>query len=298
MTAKKRFFLNGLLLTAVGLSMRTATLFFNAFVSRTVGAEGMGLFTLIMTVYGFALTFATSGISLTMTRLVAGALGEGEAGRVKKILQAGTLYALAFGTVATVVLFFFSPLIATHAISDARAVSAMRILSASLIPSALLSVFSGYFVGVRRVAKNAVTQVIAQGGKILLTLLVLTRVSGGVEKACAVLSMKMTLTDALACLISYLQLLYDRRREKKNATVNTSLSCEGREVVAMALPLAFSAYIRSALLSLEHMLIPGRLRAGGATQADALASYGILHGMALPLLLYPMAPLSSLEPEQ
>ena len=73
MENKKRFFYNGIMLTAVGIAMRTVALFFNAFVTQKIGAEGMGLYTIVMTVYGFAVTFATSGISLTVTRLVASA---------------------------------------------------------------------------------------------------------------------------------------------------------------------------------------------------------------------------------
>ena len=61
----------------------------------------------------------------------------------------------------------------------------------------------------------------------------------------------------------------------------------------MAFPLAVSAYLRSALLTVEHILIPSRLRLYGQSAAASLASYGILHGMALPLVLYPMAPLTS-----
>ncbi len=143
MTGKKRFLWNGLLLTVLGVSMRTVTLFFNAFVTRTVGAEGIGLFTLIMTVYGFALTFATSGISLTVTRLVAEALGEEDEERVRRLLFSAVLYALFFSTVATLILWIFAPLIARGAISDIRAVRALRILSLSLIPSALLAVVGG-----------------------------------------------------------------------------------------------------------------------------------------------------------
>ena len=41
----KRFFYNGILLTALGISMRTVSLFFNAFITRTIGAEGVGLYT-------------------------------------------------------------------------------------------------------------------------------------------------------------------------------------------------------------------------------------------------------------
>ena len=87
MTNKKRFFYNGMLLTAVGLAVRTVSLFFSAFVSRTVGVEGVGLQTIIMTVYSLAVTFSTSGISLTTTRLVASAVGEGKSESVGQVLR-------------------------------------------------------------------------------------------------------------------------------------------------------------------------------------------------------------------
>ena len=63
MSEKMRFFRSGLLLTLVGLAMRTVSMFFGAFVSRTVGAEGTGLFTLVMSVYTVAVTFATSSVN-------------------------------------------------------------------------------------------------------------------------------------------------------------------------------------------------------------------------------------------
>ena len=47
----RKFFKSGILMTLVGLAIRTAAMLFGAFVSRTVGAEGMGLYTLVMTGY-------------------------------------------------------------------------------------------------------------------------------------------------------------------------------------------------------------------------------------------------------
>jgi len=64
-------------------------------------------------------------------------------------------------------------------------------------------------------------------------------------------------------------------------------------VSAIALPVAISAYMRSGLLTIEHILIPKGLIAYGAGNSAALASYGALHSMALPVVLYPAAILSS-----
>ena len=41
MEKKKRFFYNGIMLTEVGIAMSTVAIFFNAFITQKIGAEGM-----------------------------------------------------------------------------------------------------------------------------------------------------------------------------------------------------------------------------------------------------------------
>ena len=50
MSKRVRFFYNGLLLSAVGLVMRAVGLFLGAYISGVIGAEGIGLQSLIGTV--------------------------------------------------------------------------------------------------------------------------------------------------------------------------------------------------------------------------------------------------------
>ena len=203
MTNRRLFFYNGILLTMVGIAVRTVTLLFNAYVSRAVGAEGVGLFTLIGTVYGFAVTFATSGISLTMTRLVAGAIGEGREGEVRGILKSGILYSLFFGITASAALLFGAPFFAKYILADIRTVTSIRILSFSLVPIALSSVFSGYFIGVKRVTRNATAQVLSQIFRMVLTVALIANLSSlGVEYACIALSLGSMLSEMFFCAVS------------------------------------------------------------------------------------------------
>ena len=273
---KKRFFYNGILLTAVGITM------------RTVGAEGVGLYTLVMTVYNFAVTFATSGISLTMTRLVASAIGEGRRREVSRILAGGVIYALIFSLAATLVLLFGASAFAEYVLEDIRCAACLRILSPSLVPLALVSVFSGYFVGVRRVACNAATQILGQLFKIGITVFLVMQVADmGVEYSAAALSLGTTLTEIICFLFIFIEFLIERRGKEG------ARGAAFRSVTENAVPISLSAYIRQALLTVEHILIPKRLQKGGDDLSEALSSYGTLHGMALPLILYPMTTLSS-----
>lgn len=291
MTNRQRFFINGIMLSVVGLAIRSVSLALNSFITQNIGAEGVGLFTLVGTVYSFAVTFATSGISLTVTRTVSTALGEGRDDEVRGILRSSIIYSLIFSLFATLVLFFGAEYFALRVLSDQRCALPLKILSASLVPIALSSVFSGYFVGVKRVARNALVQVLGQVFKISITVgMVLHFAKYGVAVATVALSVSMTLTEISVFLVALLQFIVDKKRKLRKVR-----SREGHfhEVSAMALPLAVSAYIRSALLTLEHILIPKRLRDRGESHGESLSLYGILHGMALPMLLYPMSPLTS-----
>lgn len=288
MTNRKKFFFNGAILSAVGLSMRTVGLIFGAFVTRAIGAEGMGLYTLVMTVYSFALTLATSGIGLTVTRLVAAAIGDGRKSEVGRILRGAVLYALLFSLLSSLALSAGAGFLAKRIIHDGRSVRALRLLSLSLVPVALGAVFSGYFVGIKRVGVNSAVQVLSQLAKIAITVILVTKTAGlGTEKSVFALALGIVFAELISFLLMLLQFCVNRGRTKSGGM---AAICE---VSRTALPLAFSAYIRSGLITLEHTLIPKRLRDGGKNTAESLASYGALHGMALPLVLYPMSPLSS-----
>ena len=292
MSQRTRFFKSGITLTAVGLAMRTVSMLFGAYISRAVGAEGVGLYTVVMTVYSFAVTFATSGISLTVTRLVAGAIGEGREGDVGSLLRSATVYSLAFGISATALLFLGADFIGVRILADCRAVICLKILSLSLVPAGLCSVFSGYFVGVRRVGFNAAVQVVSQLAKIAITLFLVGRVSSdGIVASVSALSLGITLTELSAFLLILLEFIYDRH--KWGTRVEKFGKSKLREVSLSTLPLAISGYFRSILTTVEHILIPRRLMDGGESGGEAYSHYGSLHGMALPLVLYPMAPLTS-----
>ncbi len=58
-------------------------------------------------------------------------------------------------------------------------------------------------------------------------------------------------------------------------------------MLKVALPLAFSAYARSSLSTLEHMLVPRRLKKSGMSADRALSGYGVIQGMVMPIISFP-----------
>lgn len=289
----RTFLLNGLLLTLVALFMRFVGMAFQIFVTEEAGSEAIGLYSVIGGVYGFAVTLATSGIQLGTTRMISEALGRDDPAEVRSTRTVCFFYAFFFGLLATALLFFFAEPIGVYLLKDGRTVRALKILSCSLLPIALSSVLNGYFTAVRRVYKNAITGVLEQGARIGITILLLVYVfPRGIENACLALVLGSVLSELLSAILLGFLYFVERKRMTGGVSV-TSKSELCRRLCGIALPVAFSAYARSGLLTVEHMLIPIGLTAFFGERSMALSSFGILHGVVLPILLFPSAILSS-----
>lgn len=291
MKTKRQYLWNALLLTAVTLLMRTVSVAFNVYVSNRAGAEVMGLLSLVGSIYGFTVTLATSGIHLATVRSIAAGLERSGGAENCRILHACLRYAACFGTLATVLLLAFSRPIAFLLLRDARTLHALWMLSLTLLPIALASVLNGYFTAVRRAWKNALVQVSEQSVKITLTVYLLVVISPKTtEGIMLAVLLGGAVSESVSLLLNLLLYFLDKRHFRHLSPPKPSAKIS---VSAIALPVAISAYMRSGLLAIEHILIPRGLLAYGAGNSAALAAYGTLHGMALPVVLYPAAILSS-----
>ena len=286
--SKKNIFVyNAIILVAVSLIMRTVGIYFNVYISNKVGAEAMGVHSLICGVYNFSITLATSGINLAVTRLISEAQGKNRPDLRKKIMSTCLTYALIFGGVAAGLLFSMSEIISYRWLDDARCITPLRILALSLPCIACTSAINGYFTAIRNVVKNAFTVFFEQTIRISLTVVLLTTVlPSGIEYACIALALGSLAAEI--CSLIILALLYIFQKKQR---VTTTLSCAPplitKSLLNIALPVAFSAYIRSGLLTLEHALIPLGLKKYGMDTATSLSLYGTLQSMALPVVLFP-----------
>ncbi len=287
-----RFFYNSLLMVAVTLIMRAIGVGFNAYVAGKAGAQTMGLYSLLSGVYTFAVTLACSGIHLGTTRTVADALGKGDTALARKFAGRALALSLLFGVSSCILLFFGAPYAGTHWLKDARTVIPLRILALSLPAVAVCSCLNGYFTAVRRVWKNAAVQISSQAIRILGTAAFLSLLlPRGVAYACIALVLGTLITQIFELIFSVLLYLTDRLQQ--DTRERCTQSGVAKTILGITLPVAFSSYARSGLITLQHILIPRGLANSGASWESALASYGILHSMVMPVVLFPSAFISS-----
>jgi len=297
MAGKRKSILAGALtLTAAGLITRLLGFVYRIHMSNTIGAEGMGLYQLIMPVYSLSWSIACAGFTTTISKLVAqehAARAYGNMGRALK--QALVVTGLA-ALVVTCVLFFGADIIGAHIIRDARTAMPIRILSAAIPFMTAGSCIRGYFIGLRETTEPAVGQVLEQCVRMAVIYAVAPLfVPRGLEYACAAAVVGIVAGEFIAFLFSFGMYLSYKRKRGLTAPPTKPSRAMLTMMLSMALPLTANRVTGSFLSAWENTLIPQKLREFGLTQAEAMSAYGRVTGMALPLIFFPSALLTALS---
>ena len=284
MDRKNRLIVNTALLTAVSLIMRCIGMAWQVWLVSRIGAGGIGLFTLVLSVGSMAATFAISGIRFTSTRLISEELGANNTAGVSASVSRCLAYALFFGVAGMLILLLTAERIGFLWIGDARTVLSLEIYSFSLPFISLSAVFSGYFTSTGRVYKSAAVQLCEQLLQVAITAVFLMRAPlGDLEKCCAAVIGAGVVSQTLSFGMLFLLYLNDRRIYQDGGRGPRLTS----RMLHIAMPLALSAYARTSLNTLQQMLVPRGLRASGLSADTAMADYGIIQGMAFPIVSFP-----------
>ncbi len=276
--------------------LRTVGMFFRVYLSNKIGAEGMGLYQLVFSIYVLASTFAISGISTGVTRLVAEQAGHGTRRSTRQILRRAVMLSLSAGILSALIVISGADTIARYGLGDIRAVPALKILSLGLPFMGISSCLRGYFIARRRVSYSTNAQLIEQLVRIVIIFLIIDRfASKGISAACAAVMIGDTVAETASCLILAMSYFIDRRRLP--ATVSGG-QAKGkprilRRLLAIALPISAARYLNTALRTIENLLVPNCLAKFSKSRERALSEFGMLKGMALPILFFPSSFLSA-----
>lgn len=292
---KTLFIKNAAILTASSLILRFAGIVFKIWLAAAVGAEGIGLYQLVFSVYVLAATFATSGISTAVTRLVADELAIGSARGTIKILRRCIQITLIIAIISVAVLILGADFIANTLLGDSRATLSVKILSLSLPFMGVSSCMRGYFIARRKTGPAASSQILEQIIRILIVLFAVKRFSHlGIAAACAAVLLGDTVAEALSCIYMYLRYLLDKRKIQGLSGRARPPFGIVRAVLRISVPITAGRYLNSGLRTAENLLVP-RCLSKSHSGGGALSLFGMIKGMALPVLFFPSTLLNSLS---
>lgn len=279
-------FYNMILLTGANLLLRLTGMGFQVYLSRRIGAAGIGLLQLVLSVTAMAFTIGAAGGRTCATYLSAGELGRGSAGNLSGVLSGCCLYSLFFGAASAVGLWCAAPWLCAVWIGDRAAIAALRLFALFLPVRCLHGVMTGYYTAMTRVGSTVTVGFLEQGCSMAVTFALLSRWAGAdVGRAASAVIAGECVSDVLGFLVLFSRRAAGGRSGRRPAPY-------GR-ILRVALPLALADTLRSGLNTIEDLIIPRQLARFPGT-VNAMADYGMIRGMVFPVLMFPAALLFSL----
>lgn len=278
-----------LILTCAGIVTRLLGFYYRIFLTNAIGAEGLGLYQMVFPLSSICLAISSSGISIAISRYTASFLASGEKKHSKDSLIVGMFISFILASVSAAILFSASGLIAVYIFNDVRCVSLIRILSLSIPLAVVHNSIASYYMGKSNAAVPATAQLLEQLVRVGSVLLIFTvRESKGLPVTAATGMAGLLCGEAASCLFS----LTVCSLSAKDFHIKNPMDLTGK-MLHMAVPLSLNRVILSFIHSMEAVLVPSMLRLNGLSSSESLSTFGILSGMAFPLIMLPSTLINS-----
>ena len=279
---KLPIFYNALLLTGVNLLLRLVSTSFQVYVSGKIGASGIGLLQLVLSVGGLAMTAGMAGIRTATMYLTAEELGKHRPENVRWVLSGCIRYSLLCSGAIAMLLCCFAPMVATQWIGNRATIGAVRLFAFFLPVNCLCGVMVGYFTAANRIGTLAAVEVVEQACSMGLTISLLHFwAREDPIWACSAVVMG----SGISSCFTLLSLLFLRKRE---VTPTGGRIPVRKRLLSTAVPLALADDLKSGISTAENLMVPKRL-ALCQKIVDPLAAFGTVCGMVFPVLMFPMA---------
>ena len=131
--SRKNIITGTLILTCANLITKCMGFFYRVFMSNAIGAEGMGLYQLILPLYMLAWSITSAGFTTTISHLAAQEYIRGQNGNIGRIVKQAVCLSLCASVAVSCVLFFGADSIALSMLRDRRAAFSLRLLALAAV---------------------------------------------------------------------------------------------------------------------------------------------------------------------
>lgn len=281
----KLFLINGAILTSTSLLMKFAALIFNIYISNQIGSEAVGVFSLVMAVYLFFITVATSGLNIAVTVIVSEKFALNKNQQAIKAIRTCIFFSLLLGIAAGGLILLFSNFITSKCLHNMVSSRPLFYIAIGLPFIAMSSCISSYFATIRKAYKNAISQVFEFTIKMFATIILLKiNISNGVETICISLILADVISEICSFTLIFILYIIDIKLKKLEDIRSFG---QRINILKIAFPVAVTSYIRSGLSTLKQLIIPTQLEKSGISCSRALSQYGMINGMVLPVITFP-----------
>ena len=282
---KNKVFANASIVTGLSIAERGLGFLYRIVLSRLIGAEGLGLYQVSLSLFSLFLTLGTGGIPITVSRMISKAKAENNPLTESRVVGAGIVASLLLTLPICILFEILGNKIPFFGFEN-KTFRVFRILLVGLSFSCVYAVIRGSFWGNKEFLIPSITEIAEETVMVIAGVLLLQSVSSpldGAQKAAWAVVVSYLFSFTLSIFLFLLRIGKIRAPKKSlKPLFNASLPITSVR--------ASSSLVNSAVA----VLLPAMLVRSGMTKASAISLFGIISGMVLPVLFIPSTIIGSI----
>ncbi len=286
---KNKIYTTATLVTALSIAERGLGFLYRIALSRFIGAEGLGIYQVALSLFSFFLTIGTGGIPITVSRMISKSKAERSPFGERRAVSAGLTLSLLLTLPICLIFLLFGEKM-SFLFSDKRTFSVFKILLGGLVFSSVYAVIRGHFWGNKEfllpsfleIAEESVMAI--AGISLFLHFGAVSSAQQGAERAAVAVIISYLFSFTAACICFFVKGGKLTKPQKALKPLFNS-----------TLPITSVRASTSLVNSLVAVLLPIMLLKAGASETEALKLFGIVSGMAVPVLFIPSTIIGSIS---
>ena len=284
-----------------------------------IGTGGLGVYQTVFPTYNLLLTVSSAGLPVAVSRMVSHYLAKDDPRNARAVFKSALWMLAALGLICTLFMLAGTPLL-VNMVNLEESRNGFIVIAPCVAIVCLLSAFRGFMQGQQNMVPTAISQLIEQVGKVVISLpcayiglqsgvhsaAALAAAQGLGEEAAASLSaalaasggatgalLGITIVEGLTLL--YMIILYLQRRSSFSAIPQLSEEelASQKSLAGMlfriSIPITISACIVPLAQFIDSAMMVSRMMSAGLAQEIAKSYYGIFSGLVIRLINIPTA---------
>ena len=281
-----RLFKATMIVTIFSVLTRGLGFILRIILSRELGAEMLGHYQVAMSIFGIFMTLVASGLPLVTSRTVAYKKSMGDNSGAHSVVTACLIVTLGISVLVSIIIYCFPNILTIIFHQDTTTGIVLYLLPALIVSSVYVTLRSALW-GEKHFFAMSFTEFFEQVVRIIICFIIfipgiLPMVTMG-EKAALSLSLASIMSCVLVVIIYF---------KLKDGFANPKKAF--KPLIKSSIPITTVRTVSSFVTSLIAIIIPLRLTLYGYTSSQAMAQFGIVMGMAFPLIMIPGTLISSL----
>ncbi len=288
---KRNIFRDTILLTIIQMLLDGIGLLLNAFMTKQLGSEAMGILTLMGSFFRLVSMLASGNVFLCASRFISEELGK-KTRSPKAILYDCLGVSLGLSIMISGLILIFAPWCSIRFLNSDALTRPVRLMAVSLPLVTVTACLKGYYNAFCKTTICAISDALQFLINAILTAMIvwiIKPVTGAglcnMTAFCTIGSTAATLLYLLCCLGSC----------RKEAMATGAASISIRTYLKLAIPVMAGSALTSFLSAANDALVPFTLKQSGNSGAEAFSQFGIFEAIVIPVLFFPSTVLVSLS---